>query len=467
MVNLSRRSALGVLLGGAAVGLSGGLLAACGGGTTPPGLASASASSTASKAASQPAAEPTAEAQIPQVQVAQGQTKIEYWTPRGDKVDLEATLAVMNDYHKSQDKIRVQPIYVPTTAGTQMSEKLLTSIAAGTPPESAEFDRFIVSAWAAKNSLTDLSDLAKTAGITADQYFPFSWEEASYKGKLYAMPFDTDTRGIYYNMDLFKEAGIDKPPTTISELDSLAEKLTKKDGRKFAHWGYSPAFRQSFHFAVGLQFDGTFYDKGKDLVTADEPKIVEAFTWMKSYADKYNEQDMEAFASAFGNQTNDPFLSGQIAMIADGDWALATIKKFKPDMNFGVAPMPGKNGPASCMAGGWSQVLPKGVKHSAEGYNWIGYLAGKEGQRKWNLATLHIPTNIDASNDPGFRADPKHAMFMDFLKTAKNRPAIPAGQVLWNELGSAQSLVLNGKKSPQEALADVSKKANDEEAKYR
>jgi multiple sugar transport system substrate-binding protein len=414
-----------------------------------------------------PSPEPTPA--LAQVAVGPGQTKVDWWTPRGDKVGLDAAQKVQQAYVKSQDKIVVQIVYVPVTQGTQMSEKLLTSIAAGTPPDTAEFDRFIVASWAAKGSLEDLTDMAKSAGVSADQYYKFSWDEASYKGKLYAMPFDTDTRGIYINNALAKDAGLDitKTPKTVAELDQWAEKLTKKDGRKFVYWGYSPAFRQSFHFAVGLQFEGSFFDMDKDLCTANEPRIVEAFTWMKTYADKYNIEDMEAFQSAFGTQVNDPFMSGQIAMISDGDWQLATIKQFKPDLDFTVIPMPGKAGEASCMAGGWSQVLPKGTKHKTEGFAWLSYYAGKAGQLSWNLDTMHIPTNIEASRDPGFRANPKHAMFMDFLQKAKNRPPIPAGQMLWTSLGEAQSAIRHGKQTPQQAMDDVTKKTNDEEAKYK
>jgi multiple sugar transport system substrate-binding protein len=466
MALLSRRAVVQGLLSGATAASAGWLLAACGAARQG---AAPGAAPTEGAPRILPSPTPGAEVEIPNVAVQAGQTKVEYWTPRGDKVSLGATLDVLNDYHASQDKIRVQPIFVPTTAGTQMSEKLLTSIAAGTPPETAEFDRFIVASWAAKSSLTDLTDRAAAAKVSSGQYYPFSWEEASYKGKLYAMPFDTDTRGLYYNLDVFKEVGLDpnKPPTTISQLDEYAAKLTKKDGRKFVRWGYSPAFNQSFHFAVGLQYNGEFFDMAKGVCTANEPRIVEAFTWMKSYADKYNIEDMEAFSSAFGTAANNPFLTGQIAIYCNGDWGLTDIKRYKPDLSFGVTPMPGKDGPASCMAGGWSQVLPKGTKRPDEGFSWISYIAGKDGQLKWNLATTHIPTNIEAANDPGFRADPKHALFMDFLKTAKNRPAVPSGQLLWNSLGMAQSDVLHNKKTPKQALDEVTKAVNAEEQKYR
>jgi multiple sugar transport system substrate-binding protein len=464
MPTLSRRAVVQGLLSAATVAGAGGLLAACGTGRQSAAPAGAPAEG-APKVLPSPT--PGTEVQIPQVEVRPGQTKVEYWTPRGDQVGLSATLGVLNDYHASQDKIRVQPIFVPTTAGTQMSEKLLTAVAAGTPPDTAEFDRFIVAAWAAKSSLTDLTSMASVARVSQDQYYPFAWEEASYKGKLYATPFDTDTRGLYYNIDVLKEAGYDKPPTTIGELDEYAAKLTKKEGRKFVRWGYNPAFNQSFHFAVGLQFGGSFFDMAKDECTANDPRIVEAFTWMKSYADKYNIEDVEAFSSAFGTQTNNPFLTGQIAIYCNGDWGLADIKQYKADLNFGVTPMPGKTGPAPCMAGGWSQVLPKGTKHPDEGFAWISTMSGKEGQRKWCLATTHIPTNVDAASDPGFRADPKHALFMDFLKTAKNRPAIPAGQLLWTGLGEAQSAVLHNKKTPKQALDELTQAVNQEEKKYR
>ena len=55
---------------------------------------------------------------------------------------------------------------------------------------------------------------------------------------------------------------------------------------------------------------------------------------------------------------------------------------------------------------------------------------------------------------------------MEFLKTALNRPAIPAGQVLWNELGAASSNVAHGVQTPQQALETVKAKVDAELKKY-
>ena len=116
---------------------------------------------------------------------------------------------------------------------------------------------------------------------------------------------------------------------------------------------------------------------------------------------------MEAFQSAFGTNTNDPFLTGQIAMYAQGDWGLANIKKFKPDMNFDIVPMPGKAGAAPCMAGGWSEVIPKGAKNQDEGWAWVSWYGGPEGQLIYNKGTMHIPTNIRCCEGPGLHRRPE------------------------------------------------------------
>lgn len=79
-------------------------------------------------------------------------------------------------------------------------------------------------------------------------------------GKVYSIPFSTSTRGLIYNKDMFKEAGLvdengePTPPKTLNELVEYAKKLTDKDNNKYGivfplKWGTwfasdisSPAF---------------------------------------------------------------------------------------------------------------------------------------------------------------------------------------------------------------------------------
>jgi raffinose/stachyose/melibiose transport system substrate-binding protein len=59
-------------------------------------------------------------------------------------------------------------------------------------------------------------------------YLPGALDSNVYGGKLYGIPVSADLWVVYYNKALFKQAGIDKVPTTIDELVAAAGKLKAK-----------------------------------------------------------------------------------------------------------------------------------------------------------------------------------------------------------------------------------------------
>jgi len=127
--------------------------------------------------------------------------------------------------------------------------------------------------------------------------------------------------------------------------------------------------------------------------------------------------------------------------------------------------MPGPDGPApfASWAGGWSWAVPKGNKDVESAFDALSYLCGPEGQLKYCKDTFHIPTNVKTSEDPFFREDPLHAVFMDLLKVSHTRPPIPKGSLLWDSLFKAyRDEIPHGKKTPEQALTDVDKLVNDE-----
>ena len=54
-----------------------------------------------------------------------------------------------------------------------------------------------MTSWAARGFLTDLSAKAQADKVTQDKFIKEGWLEATYKNKLYAVPFDTDLRALY------------------------------------------------------------------------------------------------------------------------------------------------------------------------------------------------------------------------------------------------------------------------------
>jgi len=375
-----------------------------------------------------------------------------------DKKSIEESVAKFNETHPN---IKVKVVLVPGTE-TEVT-KLMTAVAAGTGPDVYYLDRFTVAQRAHQGVLECLEDYLVQLGVDVKElkskYFDFAIAEATYNGKLYALPWDTDVRVLYYNKKLFKKAGLDpdKPPVTIDELDEYAEKLTIIKNGRIEQLGFVPWFQQGWHYTWGWAFGGKFYDeKMQKLCFADDPKIIASFKWQKKYADKYGMKNIGAFESAYTGANLNPFLAGKLAMVVDGNWFLAQIRTFAPkDFEFGIAPIPypvyGEAG--STWAGGWSLVIPKGAKHPKEAAEFILYMA-TEGQVKYAIDTYHLPTYKEAI--PGLvKADPMQKYFAELLPKAHCRPVIPVGALLWDKLTEARDYILWGKKTVEQALRDA------------
>jgi multiple sugar transport system substrate-binding protein len=478
-VNPSRRSFLR-LVAVSSLGVGGSaLLSACGasngstanatGSVTAAAPTTAAATTAATKAATTAAAataSASATAVPTAIPVKTGQTLIEFWSGFGEadtnQTGITAIKQMISDFQAQNTKVVVQNIKVDYN--NQLSEKLLTGIAAGTPPNTYYADRFLTATWAHKGIFTDLTPLNSKAGITAKDYLDFAWAEASWNGKQWVLPLDTDVRMLYINVDAAQQAGVDptKPPQNTSDLLDWTTKLTKADSSgNITQLGYWPTLGNCFHEIWMVNFGGKFFDSQANTCTANDPNDIDAFTYMQSYAKRWGQKNVDAFIAAQPKGTeNTAFYTGKLVSWVNGDWDLATIKKYKPDLKFTVSPIPGKTGPGSSMAGGWSLSIPTGAKNSDLGYQWIQYATGKEGLLTFCLGTSHIPTLQSITNDPKLRADPNHNLFYDQLPKAWNRPVSIEAQTLWNDVGTAQKDVMSLKSDPKTALDFVVQDVN-------
>jgi multiple sugar transport system substrate-binding protein len=408
----------------------------------------------------QPAAEaPAAEGQV-----------LEAWS-RMTGLAEETTRAILDMYNQQNDKgVTLEFVYIAQTQGSQADEKLLTSVAGGNPPPLYYADRFTVPQFAHQGFFTEITDFAEGAGVKQEDYYDFAWQETIYKGGIYALSFDTDTRALWYNKDIMAEAGLDPeaPPTTLDELKAATEALTVRDSNgRITRYGFNPIFDQAWLYTWGFDFQGEFQDPETKRITFANPKNIEAMEFVKGFIDEIGVEDVDAMLAACAgsacNDANDFFWTGQAAMTCSGNWKVAQAHRFKPDTNYGVVPMPGPDGPApfASWAGGWSWAIPKGVEDVATAFDALSFLCGSEGQLKYNKDTFHIPTLKAAAADPFFREDLLHAVFMDLLPVSHTRPPIPFGSKLWDmQFKAFRDEIPHGIKTPEEALTDIDETIN-------
>lgn len=388
-------------------------------------------------------------------------TTVTFWHGSTD-VEQEALEEIVRAFNEQQPDVKVEAVYI-AQQGEGQNEKLLAAIAGGNPPDVAYFDRFEVGSWVAQGSLTDLTEYADQDNIEDNNYYEYAINEAKYEGKLYGLPMDTDARLLFYNKDHFKEAGLDpeNPPKKIAELEEVAEKLTIKKGNRFERIGFIPWYGQGWMYTWGWVFGGEFYDEDTGQVTADDPKIVEALQWMTDYAQEYGIENLTAFTDSAGSGAESPFLTGQISMVVTVPSMVGSIKKYKPDLNYGVAPIPTPTGDDfTTWAGGWSFVIPKGAQNEEAAWEFMKFAAGPEGQKIYSEKTGNL-ASIKAINDELHTDDPIMKEFVDILPQARHRPVISEGSLLWNELVQARDLAIREKDTAENLLKGVSDKVNE------
>jgi multiple sugar transport system substrate-binding protein len=269
-----------------------------------------------------------------------------------------------------------------------------------------------------------------------------------------------------------KEAGMDpeKPPTTLDELREATKTLTKRDSNnRITRYGFNPLYDQAWLYTWGFDFKGEFQDPQTKRITFAHPQNVKSMEFVKSFVDEIGVEDLDAMLAACAgsacNDAQDYFWTGQSAMTCSGDWKVAQYHKFKPDVNYGVVPMPGPDGaaPFASWAGGWSWAIPKGTQDMASAFDAVSYVCGPEGQLKYNKDTYHIPTLKKVAEDPFFREDPLHAVFMDLLPVSHARPPIPFGSELWDlQFKAFRDIIPHGLKTPEEALKEIDDTINAE-----
>src|ERR1700704_6162877 len=166
------------------------------------------------------------------------QTKIEFFFP----VPVEGKLAremtrLVKLYNEGQKEVEGTAVYTGGYDDTKL--KAQAAAKAGKPPSLVLMSPNFNVDLKLSGDILSLEPMLKADETTRDDYLKDFWPalhaNAMVDGELYGVPFHNSTPLLYYNVEHFKEAGLDpaKPPRTWAELADAAKKLTKADGYAF------------------------------------------------------------------------------------------------------------------------------------------------------------------------------------------------------------------------------------------
>ncbi|MBQ0865989.1 ABC transporter substrate-binding protein [Streptomyces sp. RK75] len=274
----------------------------------------------------------------------------------------------------------------------------------------------------------DLDPFLKKSGIDKKKVFPRTLlDYTRYEGTQCALPLLADAFGLYYNKDAFAEAGVERPPRTMSEFRKVAAKLTERDGDRVERAGFMPNFRlyQNSPDRLFAQWGPRYFDAHGKARLAKEPRTRQFFRTMRKLSDAQGGyRALERLRQSFGDEMSKQsgFMTGKLAMHMDGEWRGLMLKEAKPDFEWGVAPLPVPDDQAETYGRGYLTGTVAGIAHSSKHQNaaWelLKFLTTDTDQVVSFANAIHnVPSTKAALSSPRLDADPA---FRTFLRIAKN-----------------------------------------------
>lgn len=346
---------------------------------------------------------------------------------------------------------------------TSWPDKLLAAIVGGVPPDVAYFEASTAQEFRAAGLLMPLNGVLKD--LAPDALNPGSWVpnavlEYSYKGVWYGVPFRTDIRGLYVNIDHLQNAGVDPylAPTTIDDLDAIARKATVQRGSEEPEiLGFFPFGNNIPELQWMLAFGGEIVDwKTLRTTLRQFPQNELALEWMLDYADRYGPKR---------RPSHNLFEQGKLSMEVNSTTVLAKLPETAPGLDWWVHPMPyqsnGRNPTSSSIHG---PVIPSGTKNIDAAAHFLAYLARPEVQLKWYRGTQSMPASTIALRRAiAEMKDPREIKLVRQWPETNPRP--PLWRVLVNTVRNGVERLLNRQITPGQFIDEMQREFDAEHQK--
>lgn len=338
---------------------------------------------------------------------AEGGGEVTLWVRDYQEAVMQPLADAFNKTHDTQVKVTLVP------AG-QFVQKLGTAAAGNNAPDIASIDLVFTPYFASVGALADITDKVDSLDYK-DDLSPAHVAQGQYEGKTYSVPFTGDVSVLFYNKTLFAEAGLDpeSPPKTHQEIADAAAKISALGNGKYGYV-FSGACGGCNIFSLTPLIwasGGNVLNEDGTEALLDSPEVTDALTL---YRDMWENGDMPKLVQTDNGPNAGPaFQEGKIGMRGDGTFFLSTLAE-EGKVDFGVTPLPGKDGGSASFAGGDNLSITSGAKNPEGAWEFLEWATGEEAQTQLADASV-LPTRMDLLDEIYIPKDPRYQVFADAL----------------------------------------------------
>lgn len=302
----------------------------------------------------------------------------------------------------------------------------------------------------------DNVDLAAFKGLT---------DQITVDGKLYELPFRSDFWVLYYNKDVFDNAGVAYPTNdmTFEQYDALARQLTNTEPGSEVFGAHYHTWRSAIQLFGILDGKNTIVDGSYDflkpyyemILTEQEDGVCQDYATLKTSNLHYS----------------GAFSQGNIGMMNMGSWFIATlIEKVKSGeytdcTNWGIVKYPHAEGvePGSTLATITSLAIPTSAPNKDQAWDFIKFVCGEEGAEILAstgtipaVMTDDIATMVAATD--GFPSDEGSTEALQTANLYLEMPVHQKSSEMEVVLNEAHDNIMTGNMTIDEGIADMNEK---------
>lgn len=358
--------------------------------------------------------------------------QVMYW---GSYEEVQIIESIVDDWEKEHPDVFVDLQHTPGVAN--YTNKLLTRVAGGAPPDVAFAEVGIFVDFVANDLFLDLTPYIKEdPDFSIDKYFPDVVKRFTRDGKVLGVPRDTAPFAcVYYNKSMFDDAGVEYPSDDwdVYEFLEKAKALTRKDSKgRIVEYGFYGPFYENFLYTFGGKLVNDVNNPTKCMLNSKQ-----SIAGLQFFADLHTKYkvcpDPEALGST-GKSANQLFMTGDVAMYNSGVWEAPALRHIKT-FDWDVAMFPkGPNGQRAFATGGSAYCILNSTEHPDIAWEVVKALAGAKGQIMMAKKGLAQPAIKEIAEGPYWAGDPQRPHNKGMLNEAVKYVVYSPFHPKWREM---------------------------------
>lgn len=286
-------------------------------------------------------------------------------------------------------------------------------------------------------------------------------------GQTYGVSLGTDTRGIYFNKDVFEAAGLpaDWQPTSWDDILEAARAVKESSPDVIPLNVYAS---KTLGEATSMQgFEMLLYGTGDELMDTSSNKWVtgsqgflDALTFYQTvFGEGLGPDPADALDPAWGSKVSNELIpQGKLAIAVDGSWLPSNWiagdgawPEWEQTLGFAAMPTQDEGGFTS-MSGGWTLAVGANASDPQAAFDFIAQALTPENALTYHQEAGQIAVRSDvASSQEYLDYNPSFEFFSSLVEYTNFRPATPDYSQISSNIPVATESVITGQATPEDA----------------